>query len=201
MGLICGLLGLVAGININPESTVNFIPDWGILGSWVSGLGALAAVWAMVWIHYQQREDALSQRLNEEMELLDIVQVSHEAGILTTLSLISRSSLRVVVKNIYIRDVLTGFRVRMPMRDAFTLESATGLRLPAVLEFRDVVHFDLDSSRVLETAVGLSKLEPGIWSELAIDVETSTGKIISVMTNDILLREFNNQRAIRLPLP
>lgn len=42
--IVCGLLGLTAGINLNPTSTVQFVPNWGSLGDWVSGIGALLAV-------------------------------------------------------------------------------------------------------------------------------------------------------------
>ncbi|WP_336352975.1 hypothetical protein [Pseudomonas atacamensis] len=39
--VISGLLGLTAGINMNPQSTVKFVPDWGSLGDWVAGVSAL----------------------------------------------------------------------------------------------------------------------------------------------------------------
>lgn len=39
--VVCGLLGLTAGINLNPQSTVKFVPDWGSLGDWVAGVAAL----------------------------------------------------------------------------------------------------------------------------------------------------------------
>ncbi|WP_236192761.1 hypothetical protein [Pseudomonas glycinae] len=42
--LTSALLGLTAGINLNPESTVRYIPNWGSVGDWVSGVGALLAV-------------------------------------------------------------------------------------------------------------------------------------------------------------
>lgn len=40
-GVVFGLLGLTAGINLNPESTVKYIPNWGSLGDWVAGISAL----------------------------------------------------------------------------------------------------------------------------------------------------------------
>lgn len=195
----CGLLGLTAGINLNPSSTTKYIPDWGSVGDWVSGLGALAAVWAMVWTYFRQRADFLSLRTESEKEHIEIVQNSHAAGVLTVLSIISLSAMRVVIKDIRIRDVHSSSSVRMPMRDAYVNESATGLRLPARLEFRDVVHFDLDISRVKEAAIGLSEGKPGRWNALAIDVLTSTGKVFSAETDEILLREFNQQRSERFP--
>jgi hypothetical protein len=57
--VICGFLGLTAGINMNPESTVRFVPNWGSVGDWVSGTGALLAVIVTLWLaDKQRREDA-----------------------------------------------------------------------------------------------------------------------------------------------
>lgn len=41
---LSGLGGLIAGINLNPQSTVKFVPILGSVGDWVAGLGALLAV-------------------------------------------------------------------------------------------------------------------------------------------------------------
>lgn len=38
---VSGFLGLTAGINLNPESTVKYVPNWGSLGDWVAGISAL----------------------------------------------------------------------------------------------------------------------------------------------------------------
>ncbi|EKT4472946.1 hypothetical protein QEM11_003848 [Pseudomonas putida] len=55
---VCGLLGLTAGINLNPASTVKFVPVWGSFGDWVSGIGALLAVVVALWqIHRQQERE------------------------------------------------------------------------------------------------------------------------------------------------
>lgn len=52
------LLGLTAGINLNPSSTVHFVPDWGSVGDWVSGIGALLAVATALWqVHRQQERE------------------------------------------------------------------------------------------------------------------------------------------------
>lgn len=63
--VISGLLGLTAGINLNPESTVRFVPSWGSLGDWVSGTGALLAVLVTLWLADKQRR--------EDTELLKVV--------------------------------------------------------------------------------------------------------------------------------
>lgn len=57
--MICGLLGLTAGINLNPQSTIKFVPEWGSLADWVSGIGATCAVVATVYFGWKQREELL----------------------------------------------------------------------------------------------------------------------------------------------
>jgi hypothetical protein len=52
-----GLFGLTAGINLNPESTVQYVPNWGSVGDWVSGIGAFLAVIVAIWLADTQRKD------------------------------------------------------------------------------------------------------------------------------------------------
>ena len=54
--IICAMLGLTAGINMNPKSSVSYVWDWGVAGSWVSGLGALLAVGFALLQSYKQQE-------------------------------------------------------------------------------------------------------------------------------------------------
>lgn len=56
--LTSGLAGLTAGINLNPVSTVRFVPNWGSMGDWVAGLGAFVAIAVALWqFHIQRKED------------------------------------------------------------------------------------------------------------------------------------------------
>lgn len=60
---VSGLLGLTAGINLNPVSTVSFVPNWGSLGDWVSGVGALLAViTSFVLVRRNERSQAERER-------------------------------------------------------------------------------------------------------------------------------------------
>lgn len=63
--VISALLGLTAGINLNPEATIRFVPSWGSLGDWVSGTGALLAVLVTLYLADKQRR--------EDAELLKVV--------------------------------------------------------------------------------------------------------------------------------
>lgn len=53
---VCVMLGLTAGINLNPASTVKYVWDWNAAGSWVSGFGTLAAVLVTLWQIRRQQE-------------------------------------------------------------------------------------------------------------------------------------------------
>lgn len=44
-GALCAVLGLAAGITMNPQSTVRFVPNLGSLGDWLAAAGTFAAVW------------------------------------------------------------------------------------------------------------------------------------------------------------
>lgn len=57
--IIGGFAGLTMGINLHPESTVRFVPNWGSLGDWVAGIAAVltfgAACFAMTTWRVQER--------------------------------------------------------------------------------------------------------------------------------------------------
>jgi hypothetical protein len=58
--VICGMLGLTAGVNLNPSATVRYVWDWNAAGSWVSGVGALLAVSVALWqSSLQQSKDRI----------------------------------------------------------------------------------------------------------------------------------------------
>jgi hypothetical protein len=65
---LSGLAGLTAGINLNPQSTVKFVPDWGSVGDWVSGIGALLAVIASLYM--VQRSEKFQQVRDSEQLML-----------------------------------------------------------------------------------------------------------------------------------
>lgn len=56
VSLLCGLLGLTIGLNLNPASTVKFVPTWGSLGDWVAGLGAILALGVALWQSFVQSQ-------------------------------------------------------------------------------------------------------------------------------------------------
>ena len=71
---LSALAGLTAGINLNPQSTVKFVPDWGSVGDWVSGVGALLAVIASLYMvrrseRFQLARDSEQLMLVQEPDL------------------------------------------------------------------------------------------------------------------------------------
>ncbi|MBV4518522.1 hypothetical protein KVG88_00470 [Pseudomonas sp. SWRI74] len=55
--ILCGFAGLTMGVNLNPATTTRYVPNWGSIGDWVSGLGALLAVGVALWQSYIQRKE------------------------------------------------------------------------------------------------------------------------------------------------
>lgn len=51
------LLGLTLGINLNPSSTIKYVPAWGSLGDWVAGVGSIVAVATTVVLANRERND------------------------------------------------------------------------------------------------------------------------------------------------
>ncbi|WP_085678132.1 MULTISPECIES: hypothetical protein [unclassified Pseudomonas] len=69
VAVLSALAGLTAGINLNPQSTVKFVPDWGSVGDWVSGIGALLAVIASLYM-VQRSERFQLERDREQLMLV-----------------------------------------------------------------------------------------------------------------------------------
>ncbi len=74
VAVLAALGGLTAGINLNPQSTVRFVPDWGSVGDWVSGVGALLAVVASLYMvrrseRFQLARDSERLMLTQELDL------------------------------------------------------------------------------------------------------------------------------------
>lgn len=73
--IICLLLGLTLGIQLNPSSTIKFVPVWGSLGDWVAGLGSLVAVAATVLLANRERND---QRESVRIEISSQPETPYE---------------------------------------------------------------------------------------------------------------------------
>lgn len=75
---LSGFAGLTAGINLNPDATVRFVPNWGSIGDWVAGVGTMLAVGVALWQTYLLRKDdaenlMLTHRLGSARLMVAIV--------------------------------------------------------------------------------------------------------------------------------
>lgn len=84
--LVSALLGLTLGANLNPESTTKYVLNWGSLGDWVSGIGALSAVLVTLWLADKQRREDVSELL----VVPNISIIQGEATWLITVNVISK---------------------------------------------------------------------------------------------------------------
>lgn len=101
VAVLSALAGLTAGINLNPQSTVEFVPDWGSVGDWVSGLGALLAVAVTLWLSEKQRR--------ENTERLFIEQASMDVGL--SIKIISSGNRPSLVTGLYIQSKSSDRRI------------------------------------------------------------------------------------------
>lgn len=78
-----GLLGLAAGINLNPASTVRFVPDGSVFADWLSGLGSVSAALVALYLADRQRRDntakiEISQYFSGDNFTIDLVSIGEK---------------------------------------------------------------------------------------------------------------------------
>jgi|GEM_PF-2909296 len=90
------LVGLVVGfafaIQLNPQTADVYLLNLGSVGDWVSGVGALTAVFVTLWLSDKQRK--------ENTERIKVEQVSRDEGLL--ISVISSGNRPSFVTGLYI---------------------------------------------------------------------------------------------------
>lgn len=165
--VVAGLLGLTAGINLNPESTVRFVPSWGSLGDWVSGLGALLAV---VSSFYLVRRNEAHQH-EREREKIEIEQWAED--FYCSVRVISLGIFPCTVKSVFLIGPDGGSLALNPH-----LPEESRVRLPARLEIREDIHFiwRVDQLQDLLSRISLFRLQS--VDSLSIQVKTVTSDII-----------------------
>jgi hypothetical protein len=168
--VISGLLGLTAGINMNPESTVRFVPSWGSLGDWVSGTGALLAVLVTLHLADKQRR--------EDTELLKVVanaSFPFGPGYLgepfISLALTSEGKRPVTATSLSVRSTqsktglaITGFANHSPIQN-----------FPIRLEYGQQASIHLEPGAELEIENFVRDYCDGISKGLTFVVGTTTG--------------------------
>ena len=110
--VICGLLGLIAGINLNPTSTVKFVPDMGSLADWVSGFGSVSAAIVALYLADRQRKSntakiEINQYYNEDNFTVDLVSTGEKSAIVKGVFLRSPRDKKQILLN---RSPINGFK-------------------------------------------------------------------------------------------
>lgn len=160
--VICAMLGLTAGINLNPASSVSFLWDWNAAGSWVSGIGTLLAV----FVSLQMARRGEKNQAEREKEKLNIdIRV---AGMFAHLHIVSLGHHQVTVK-----DVLIGRRSSGAFNTALQDLKGNDIVFPIRISFREDIHasWRIDSVHALLDAI--RALQPFTLNELTVEVMTS----------------------------
>lgn len=166
--VVCGLLGLTAGINLNPTSTVRYVPNWGSMGDWVSGVGALLAV-VSSFILVKRHED---QQQDRERERIVVEQWAAEG--VCSIRLISLGVFPCTVKGVFLRK---------PGSHAVALQNVAPndikITMPLRLESRQDAHFGwrLQSSGRLVGAIASLKMDQIEALEIEIRSVTNVSSV------------------------
>lgn len=172
--VICGLLGLTAGINLNPLSTVSFIPNWGSVGDWVSGVGALLAV--VVSLLLVKRNENLQRERERESFVIDqFGSIFH-----ISISVVSTGFLPCMVKGVFFEGP---DKAAVPMHRY--LPEGVSVVMPQRLEYKSDIHFSwrFDQLEPLLQAVSWLRLER--LSDLSLVVVTSIGEERQTITAEL----------------
>lgn len=174
---VCGLLGLTAGINFNPDSTVRYVPNWGSLGDWVSGIGALLAV--AVSLYLVRRNEA--QQHERDSEKVEIEQWAED--FFCSIRVISKGFFPCTVKAVFFvgSDDPDGSAVPL----APHMDEQGRVSLPTRLECREDIQFAWRVDKLISLLNGLSFLRLQSMEALSIKVVTVTGEFIVPVSKEL----------------
>ncbi|ROO33390.1 hypothetical protein [Pseudomonas sp. 7SR1] len=158
--IMSALLGLTAGINQNPQSTVKFVPEWGSVGDWVSGVGALGAV--VVSLYMVKRSERFQLARDSEQLML-----AQETGFAYLTLRIGCSGLRTCA----VRDVRIchGLKRRSLKRD---LSAESEGAFPCKLEPGESIELDWSGLEIKPILSSIKNLEPKSLEGLYFEVVT-----------------------------
>lgn len=168
----CGMLGLVAGINLNPLSTVRFVPEMGSLADWVSGLGSVSAALVALYLANQQRKNNTAR--------IEISQshTNHDFD----LSFVSTGERPPIVTGVFIRSPRYKKQILLGLKHSSLYEGVLGS-----YEYGEVKRLHLD--RYLDVAMSL-KDEVGNddFSGLQLIVKTGIAEFKAQLDQNIVCR-------------
>lgn len=161
---ISALLGMTAGLNLNPQSTVRFIPAWGSLGDWFSGVGAFSAVAASLWLARR------GERLQSAKEKDEIRIEQRIAKMYAHLHIISTGHYPVTIKRVLI-GINGGGALGLDLIDP----DGNEIKMPLRLGFGEEIHASWRIDQDLQLLKVISWLRPFTLDVLKIEVVTVMG--------------------------
>jgi len=183
------LLGLTAGINLNPDATVRYIPNWGSVGDWVSGIGALLAVISSLLLVHRNE---VTQTAREKESFL-IEQTATEFG----------CSVRVISLGIFPCKIKTVLFVG-PSGSAVSLHRSLPVEgqvnIPVRLESREEVQFSWRVHQLSGLLGDLSLLHVEDLMVLTIEVSTVLGTTSAPISQELADHFTGVARAQGIPL-
>ncbi|CRN07999.1 hypothetical protein PYEL_38530 [Pseudomonas sp. URMO17WK12:I11] len=177
--VLFGLLGLTAGINLNPQSTTRYVPNWGSVGDWVSGVGALAAVAASLWL--AQRSE--KQQAKREQEQIEIDQSSSD--FFASVRVISHGHYPATVKNVFL-SLPGGGAFPLPAVLADGSNQRDLQRFPTVLGFREEIHLGWSVTNAQGLLQRIQLLDARSLEDLKIEVWTTVGSYERSLNPEII---------------
>lgn len=186
--------GLTAGINLNPQSAVRFVPDWGSVGDWVSGVGALLAV--VVSLSITRRSEKF--QLERDSEQLILIQEPSLAWLTLTIGCkglrrctvndirICHGKKRISLKHDLTKKNIGSFPCKLDPGDSFNLDWS-GLEIkPFVRTIRNLDLKNLDGI-FFEVVTGISvhRFDLELWTVEMLQ-EAASAFEMSLLTDDEL---------------
>lgn len=155
-----GLLGLTVGINLNSDATARYIINWGSLGDWVSGIGALLAVGVALWQSHSLRKEDVEDLLIEQGQRSERWRIS----------IISRGKRPARVQGVAFYSPRSG--AVLPIKN-FVFQGDKAL-LPQTLNYAEDIQFNTHPDMFENIAVN-AVLEFDDLRDLEIYVKTTLG--------------------------
>ncbi|WP_139834868.1 hypothetical protein [Pseudomonas sp. B15(2017)] len=170
--VVCGLLGLIAGINLNPTSTVKFVPDMGSLADWISGIGSVSAAGVALYLADRQRRENTAK--------IEISQYYTRDNF--TIDLVSTGEKPAVVKGIFIRSPQFKRQILLNRSPIFGYDKIIGR-----YEYGETKRLSIDASFFLSVALEIEhELGSKNFDGLLLVVGTATAEFRAELNADFL---------------
>jgi hypothetical protein len=167
-----GMLGLAAGINLNPTSTVKFVPDGSVFADWLSGVGTVFAAFVALYLADRQRRDntakiEISQYFSRDNLTIDLVSIGEKPA---------------VVKGIFIRSKRTRKQAKLNRSPISGYEKMVGR-----YEYGDANRLAISQSLFLDIAIELEhEFGSRNFDGLLLVVGTATAEFRAELDGDFI---------------